>query len=177
MRKILLGLVFFVFPAVNVFGQSKEARKIDEFGIIPCGHFNALIYSAYAAIKEAPEAKLHVIYYGEGRAQTGSTLNGKTKRPEKKLFYPHRLDALNRAKEVPLNLRLAHNLAEDKVVLIDGGFREDFELEIWLVPKDSAPPRPTPTVDEKDVKFRKGKPHPPRACARAYDMYDNPKKF
>lgn len=40
----------------------------------------------------------------------------------------------------------------EKLPMEIGGFREDLTFEIWLYPKDSEPPKPTPTVDEKFVK-------------------------
>jgi hypothetical protein len=79
-----------------------------------------------------------------------------------KLDYPHRQDGLNWAKSIPLFLTTyanypttSQNLLKDRIILIDGGFRENNEAEIWLVPKDALLPRPTPSIDEKDVKFRK----------------------
>jgi hypothetical protein len=59
-------------------------------------------------------------------------------------------------------------------VLIDGGYREEFIQEIWIVPNGAKAPIPTPTLQEKDIKFAKGKPRRSRQCARAYDMYENP---
>ena len=39
----------------------------------------------------------------------------------------------------------------DKVKIVDGGYREDFMLEIFAVPFGIEPPKPTPTVDEKFI--------------------------
>lgn len=154
--------------------QVEKAQKITELVTVSCGQVNAYVYQAYAALRQSPEAKIYVIFYGQGRGQAVGVWNRKTKQMDKKLSFPHPLDALNRAKEVPLYLKTAHNLPADKVVLIDGGFREDFEMEIWLVPNSAEPPSPTPTIDGKGVKFRKGKAIHTRDCARAYDMYEDP---
>ena len=40
-----------------------------------------------------------------------------------------------------------------RVFVIDGGYREKFHWEMWLVFQGKEPPKPTPTVEEKDVKF------------------------
>jgi len=50
------------------------------------------------------------------------------------------------------------NLLKDKIILVNGGFRENLGVEIWLVPTDAELPEPTPDVAESDIKFRKGKP-------------------
>jgi len=41
-------------------------------------------------------------------------------------------------------------------------------VEIWIVPKDAEPPKPTPTLTERDIKFRKGKPFSVRDCEAYY---------
>jgi hypothetical protein len=37
-----------------------------------------------------------------------------------------------------------------RIVAIDGGRREKFIVELWLVPNDARPPEPTPTVNMQD---------------------------
>jgi hypothetical protein len=39
-----------------------------------------------------------------------------------------------------------------RLVVINGGFREEDSVELWLVPSGAAPPRATPTVQAGDVK-------------------------
>jgi len=36
-------------------------------------------------------------------------------------------------------------LDSKQIVVIEGGYRETFTIELWLVPNDSTPPKPTPT--------------------------------
>ena len=40
-----------------------------------------------------------------------------------------------------------------RVTIIDGGFREEGRVEIYLIPPGVEPPKPTPTVDKKFVVF------------------------
>lgn len=35
----------------------------------------------------------------------------------------------------------------------DGGFREQPAFEVWIVPEGAEPPKPTPTIDRKDIVF------------------------
>jgi hypothetical protein len=38
-----------------------------------------------------------------------------------------------------------------RVVTLDGGFREEPQVEFWIVPLGSEPPRPTPTVNRNEI--------------------------
>ena len=42
-----------------------------------------------------------------------------------------------------------------RIVTINGGFREDDSVELWVVPSGAAPPQATPTVQAGEVKARK----------------------
>ena len=39
-----------------------------------------------------------------------------------------------------------------RIILVNGGFREDNSVEVWIVPRGAAPPQPTPTVQAGDVR-------------------------
>jgi len=39
-----------------------------------------------------------------------------------------------------------------RIALINGGFREDDSVEVWIVPQGATPPRPSPTVQAGDVR-------------------------
>jgi hypothetical protein len=36
-------------------------------------------------------------------------------------------------------------------VTVDGGFREDLTVELWIVPSGATPPENSPTVDPSEV--------------------------
>jgi hypothetical protein len=40
-----------------------------------------------------------------------------------------------------------------RVLAYDGGFREQPAFEVWIVPEGAEPPKPTPTIDRKDIVF------------------------
>lgn len=44
----------------------------------------------------------------------------------------------------------------ERFVFVEAGLRENFTIEIWLVPGGAAPPTLAPTLTE--MRFRKGKP-------------------
>ncbi len=167
MKKHFLSLFISLLFIVSVSAQTNEARKIDEFGRIPCDEFMARMDSVFITLKDSPDSKIYVIYYGGRYRRTTSGRNKNTRSYEStKLDYPHRKDGLNRAKSIPLFLTTyasypttPQNLLKDKIILIDGGFRENIEVEIWLVPKDATLPKPAPTIDGKDIKFREDRPY------------------
>ena len=43
---------------------------------------------------------------------------------------------------------------KDRIVLINGGFREKLSWEFWIVPFGEYIPEPSPTLDKKDVKIK-----------------------
>ena len=138
-----------------------------DFGDIPCSYFINLVPVALNKFNETPDAKMYLIYY-EGKHYASFIWNKKLHRREPKLTNPRRGNATNRAKEVGLFLK-EYEFLQNNLILTDGGFREKLALEFWIVPNGVEPPKPTPTVDKKDVKFRKGKPFKTRECARIYD--------
>lgn len=165
--RIILLIICCMF-ALSASAQNKEARKIDEFGELPCGHFMAIADAIVMEQMKEPGSKIYVFYY-EGKAYSASVWNRRTKEHEMKTFRPRRGHALNRAKELGIYLR-SRNFDESNIILVDGGYRKEFILEIWLVPAGAAIPKATPTLEEKDVIFGKGKPGRPRDCSKAYSL-------
>jgi len=50
-------------------------------------------------------------------------------------------------------------IGNDRLVIVNGGFREEPAHELWLVPLGAEPPRATPTINPKDIVYPK--PTPP----------------
>ena len=48
-------------------------------------------------------------------------------------------------------------MASNRIMVVDGGYRGNKTVEMWLVTPADSPPKATPTVKPKDVKFRKGR--------------------
>jgi hypothetical protein len=177
MKKHLLILFFSLSFIFGISAQTKEPNQIDVVGIIPCGDFMARMDLVFMTLKESPDSKIYVIYYGGRYRRITSHWDKKTGSYKSvKLDYPHGEDGINRAKSIPLFLTTyarypttPQNLLKDKIILIDGGFRENFEAEIWLVPNDAVLPKPTPTINEKDIKFRKDRPYGTPDFTRCYE--------
>ena len=56
---------------------------------------------------------------------------------------------MTRAREY---LTKQRGIDDSRLVIVNGGFRENDSVELWIVPSGAAPPRATPTVQAGDVK-------------------------
>ena len=52
----------------------------------------------------------------------------------------------------------ASGLQGERISITDAGFREQPAVELWLVPEGSEAPRPSPTVDRKEIVYPKTAP-------------------
>lgn len=166
MKSKLLPIIFCFFIFAS-FAFAQKSRKLDEFSYLPCDDLLARADGDSQELQKEPGAKMYFIYY-EGNQKHINIYNKKLKSYETKELNPRRGDALNRTKDLTLYLTKYRKIPKGKLVLINGGYMENYEVEIWIVPKDAEPPKPAPTVDEKDVKFRKGKPFRTRDCESYY---------
>jgi hypothetical protein len=168
MKNTCLALIYVLSSVLSTYAQAKEAFEIDEFGFLSCGAFMARVDNHFVAYTNTANSKLYIIYY-EGKGYRTNVWNKKLGDYETKWRNPRRGEALKRAKEIVIYLKNAQNLDEKNIILIDGGYREEFSQEIWLVPNGAKAPTPTPILEEKDITFEKGKPRHSRDCSKAYD--------
>lgn len=173
MKKQLFSFLLLLSFVFSVSAQTKEARKIDNFGKIDCGDFQARMDGILLELQNLPDSKVYVIYYGGRYRREYSQWNQDSRKYEKlNLNYPHPEDGINWAKAIPLFFenyiprKELRDFVRDKIILVNGGYREQTQVEIWLVPKNVKIPEPTPTIDEKFIKFRADKPYstPNFAC-------------
>jgi hypothetical protein len=171
MKKQFLSFLFLIFCFSNVFGQAKEAQKFDEFGRIQCGEFMARMDTIYQAFRDAADSKIYIIYYEDNGMQY-TVWNKKLKKNEIKRRAPIRGSALNLAKAIPFYLIKMRKLSPKDFVFIDGGFRESFANEIWIVPNGAEKPQPTPTVAAESVRFSTLKPRRTPDFTGCYEGYE-----
>ena len=171
MKKFLL--IFVVYLLLCVSAKSQESRPIDAFSYIACGDFQMRMGNILAELKNSPDSKIYVFYYGGRYRKEYSQWNQELRKYEKlDIKHPHSDDGLNWAKAIPLffenyiPLKEHRDFVRDKIILINGGYRIETQVEIWLVPKDGKLPEPTPAIDEELIKFEAKKPYqtPNFAC-------------
>ena len=146
MKITFLALLFTIIFCVSVFSQ--EAEKVDEFGRISCDDYLARMDNAINEATNHPNSTVYILIY-EGKE---TRYNSRKKKDE--LVLPTIGSA--RAKIDSIKEYLSRRkISAENFSFVEAGFREEPAVEIWLVPKESLPPKPTPTIDK--MKYRGGK--------------------
>ena len=140
------ALLTLLLPAVLVEASKPiSPRKFDEFKDINCEDEMARLDNFALSLQNSPADKGLIIFYGGRRFR-------------KRL--PKRGDAAARAARLKAYLTQRRGIPTNQVIVIDGGYREQWYAELWIVPSGATLPSPTPSVPADNVKFRKGKAHP-----------------
>lgn len=169
-RSLMLGALIAFASGLTVLSQA--VWQLDEFGQIPCSAFLSRMDSLWQRTKDSdPNLRVFVVYFGARYRRSPVVKDGNE---VIRLEYPHRSDAANLAKAIPLYLttKLAYDASyresmRDRIVLIDGGFREDYVNEIWM---GTTPPRVPPSlIDPATIKFRDDKPRGTPDFTRCYE--------
>ena len=150
----LIFLCFFVF-ASNAFAQ-QEAREFDEMGQVYCEDAKARLDNFAIQLQSDPTAKGYIIFYG-GKSYRSTIYSKRAKRYVSVQLLPRRGEARARMSTWIDYLTNSRGVNAVSVQLIDGGYREDLAMEFWIAPSGAKPPTPTPTLTEKEIKFRKGR--------------------
>jgi hypothetical protein len=56
---------------------------------------------------------------------------------------------------------LKSGIQVERLITIDGGYREEPAHELWVVPIGAEAPRPSPTINSRDIVFPKTTPTKP----------------
>lgn len=135
---LLLGATALLFTPVLHAAQNPVtpgARKFDEFSNINCEDEMARLDNYAIELQHDPGLRAYVVVYA-GRV---SSIN----------------EAVARAKRIRLYLVKNRHIEAERVSLIDGGYREKLEVEVWAVPRGADAPAPTPTLTRREVKVRR----------------------
>ena len=145
-RKCGIGLVLAVL-AFSVTGSASVAPigKFDEFGDINCEEEMARLDNLAVHLQNEPSAKGVIIFYG------GQRFRGR---------LPKRGEAASRAARIKPYLVQRRGISADRVIVIDGGYAEEWHAEVWVVPAGATMPAPQPTIPLEQIKFSKGKANP-----------------
>jgi hypothetical protein len=151
--KLIASIILFLSLFSCVFAQ--EARKVNEFGTPTCEDF--LLRKDYFVIELAnnPSSIGYILVYEGKVAETDYS----GKEPRTYYVLPHYGEANAYIKLMKLGFKHSQFPLE-RLVFVKAGFREKLGFEFWLVPRNTTPPKPTPTL--KKIKYRKGKAN--RVC-------------
>jgi hypothetical protein len=114
--------------------QSKVARKLDEYGYgsgsgVRVGNdcdVDAHLDNFAYFLREEPGSRGYMIFY-----------RGKRRPPKYFAYDPEWQHS---------QLMIEWKFEEGRVVLMDGGYREEAMMELWIVPEGAEAPKPSPTI-------------------------------
>lgn len=120
------------------------ASKADEFGDLEAEKENERLANIAAALAQTDDQLYLIAYAGRTNARgfAGTAL-----------------------KRMRANL-VSGGFGTDRIVVLDGGFREQAAYELWVVPQGAEAPKPSPTVDRREIVYPRATPAPPRKVAR-----------
>lgn len=111
--------------------QRRVARLFDQYGNIAFNDEKARLDNFAIQLQNEPGSQGYIIAYAGRRARTGEA--------------QARAD---RAKDYLVNTR---GIDPGRIVTVDGGYREDLTVELWIVPQGATPPTASPTLQPSDV--------------------------
>jgi len=150
--RFFLPLNIVLFLALMTFSQSTAPSVIDEFGSVNCEDYLARMDSVIIQAANNPNAKVFVLVY-EGKIRR--YIYDRQGRSRTEVVYSE--FGLAKAKIRSMKKYLSvRGYGSRNFVFVRAGFREDFTVEIWLVPDGADKPVPRPTFTK--IRYRKGKP-------------------
>lgn len=113
------------------------AQEFDECNSCSLNDQKARLDNLVVELQNDPSTRAYIIAYGGRMSPLGQS---------QKL--------MSRAREYLVSHR---GIDASRLTVVNGGFREEDSVELWLVPSGAAAPQPTPTVQMGDVKTRRKK--------------------
>jgi hypothetical protein len=151
MKTKCVFIIFLLILPISVGGQTLTVpQKVDEFGIINCEDWMVRSENLSSKMREDATSLGYIVYYG-GQVNIKPYGSWYTKR------LPRRGEAFARAAAIKSRFVENFGIDENRIILLNGGYRESWAVELWLVPKGARPPLPVPTLTESEIKFRKGR--------------------
>jgi hypothetical protein len=127
---------------VNGWTPTRPTQAFDVFGDINCEDEWARLDNFAIQLQQQPLAKGYIIFYG------GRIFRGR---------LPKRGEAAARAIRLKPYLVEARGIPSKRVVVINGGYDESWNAELWIVPPGASEPVPFSRVLRSDIKFGKGR--------------------
>ena len=152
MKNQLFSFLFLISFVFGISAQTQEARKIDEFGNTNCEGYLARMDGFLIELNNLPDSKGYVFVYA-GKTLVSYNNKGKYIGDQNQYVLPYRNEAKSRIQAMKTRLR-SKNLPNGQINFVESGFRENYTVEFWLVPKGVMLPKPTPTLTK--MRYRKG---------------------
>ena len=120
MKRLLVSTLFLFTLSLNAPAQTEEARplptptKVDSFGDVLATEWLARLHNFTIEIQSTPLDRVWIVAFANKNKLPG---------------WPHR-----RALWARSYLIKARGVAPERIEVVNGGFRQDTEFELWLVP-------------------------------------------
>jgi hypothetical protein len=147
MKRKTFSIFLILLSVICVSAQEIEAYKFTELSSLWRSETLREVDRFLFELIDNPQAKGFVIFY-EGKYACNSE--------KTKMLLPRYGETACRVQAVRNHIKLRRTFPIDRILFIDGGFREEQTIEFWIVPKQAELPKPGPTLD--NMQYRKGKP-------------------
>jgi hypothetical protein len=117
---------------VGALPQIKPPKRFDEFPSIAFDDDKARLDNMAIELQNDPGATGYIIAYAGRRSRAG--------------------EADHMGKRAIDYLTTTRGISRDRLVFINGGYRDSNSFELWLVPQGAEAPRPTPTVTPDQIR-------------------------
>ena len=122
LRKIIKAAAIVLVLAFSLTGSaSDKLRQFDEFGDINCEDEMARLDNFAIQLQNEPNTKGVMIFYG------GRRFRGR---------LPKRGEAAARAARLKPYLVERRGIPSERVIVIDGGYAEEWHVELWVIPAE-----------------------------------------
>lgn len=142
MNRLRCGFIIGIILCAAPVHALSPIQRFDEFGDINCEDEYARLDNFVIHLQNTPSAQGYIIFYG------GRRFRGR---------LPRKGESAARAGRMKPYMVNRRGIPAERVVVINGGYQEDFLVELWIVPAGALPPEPHSTVPASKIKFRKGK--------------------
>lgn len=152
-RRVLLFAVVVFAAVLPASGQQATPRLFDRYQRICAEDEQArLDHFQIEFRKELPGARAFIVSYG-GRCYSDCMVDYPRHRPQ----FPRKKFEQAWKSRIKNYLVEVRGMDPAQVVLIEGGHRESWEAELWIVPRGAPGPPLSPTVKPEDIVYKKGR--------------------
>ena len=142
--KIFSVFIFLCSFALTIAAQEKpQALKFDEFDDSSQGFFT-YSFNDQLTFKQRTERYIKQLKKERGAAAHIIHYQARIGDEDKERILTGQVRAMESTIQYNEGLKI-------DVVTVDGGYREKYTVEFWIVPKNAEPPAPTPTIDKSET--------------------------
>jgi len=134
--KSILASLSLLLMMTGAASAAVESRKVDEISMFNWEDLMARLDFYAIELQKAPASSGYIIVY-DGRLSRRGEAQAWTTCIKNYLVERRGMDA-------------------SRIKVMNGGYREKITVEMWLALPADSPPKATPTIKPKDVKYRKG---------------------